>query len=317
MILVISSESDDHAVAVMQELQRRDASAAMLDTGKYPSESGLTIAYNGSGTGSFSFAQPGGEVIPLNDCRVAWWRRPQPFTLDPALRAEPGRSFALNESFEAIAGLWQCLDALWINHPTREEVAARKAYQLKVAQSLGMRTPHTCITNDPERAREFIAGHGPERTVYKAFSATEAAWRETRVLREGELALIDSVRYAPVIFQEYIEADIDLRVTVIGKKIFAAEVHSQATAYKVDYRMDMASATMGAHKLPAALERKLHAFMDRMGLIYGAIDLRRKPDGEYVFLEINPSGQWLFIEERTKQPITEAFVDYLLEADKK
>ena len=51
--------------------------------------------------------------------------------------------------------------------------------------------------------------------------------------------------------------------------------------------------------------------MAAFGLVYGAIDMRLTAEGEYVFLEVNPAGQWLFIEERTGQPITAAVADCL------
>jgi glutathione synthase/RimK-type ligase-like ATP-grasp enzyme len=118
------------------------------------------------------------------------------------------------------------------------------------------------------------------------------------------LALIDNVQYAPVIFQEYIEARYDLRITVVGDSIFPAAIYSQETAYKVDFRMDIANARIEAVRLPPAVEAQLQALMARLGLVYGAIDMRLTPDERYVFLEINPAGQWLFIEQRSMQPIT-------------
>jgi glutathione synthase/RimK-type ligase-like ATP-grasp enzyme len=145
--------------------------------------------------------------------------------------------------------------------------------------------------------------------VYKAFSGTERTWRETRVLKLEEVALLDAVHYAPVIFQGYIPAVFDLRVTIVGGAVFAAEIHSQTTAYKHDFRMTMHEAEIRAHALPDLVAAKLLALMDALGLVYGALDLRLTPEGDYVFLEINPAGQWLFIEQRTGQPISDAIAD--------
>ncbi len=57
--------------------------------------------------------------------------------------------------------------------------------------------------------------------------------------------------------------------------------------------------------------------MQSLGLVYGAVDLRRAPDGREVFLEINPAGEWLFVEERTRQPITKALAEVLKTFDNK
>jgi hypothetical protein len=78
--------------------------------------------------------------------------------------------------------MWSLLDATWMNPPDHDERAGRKAFQLKVAREAGLAIPRTCITTDPERARAFIAAEGGE-VIYKTFTATEATWRETRMLR--------------------------------------------------------------------------------------------------------------------------------------
>ena len=115
-----------------------------------------------------------------------------------------------------------------------------------------------------------------------------------------------------MIFQEYIEAEYDLRITVVGDEIFPAAIYSQQTSYPVDFRMDMANARICPAELPDQIQTRLRDFMGRLGLQYGAIDMRLRPDGEYVFLEINPAGQWLFVEEVTGQPIAESLARLLI-----
>ncbi len=217
---------------------------------------------------------------------------------------------------EALYGLWHALDAFWVNDPGRDHVAHRKAFQLRVAQDVGLEIPDTLISNCPSAVQEFVGTKGIGRVIYKAFSATEQEWRETRLLRDDELGLIDNVRYAPVIFQEYIEAEADLRITVVGDQIFAAAIHSQETAYKVDFRIDITSARIEPARLPPDIEECLRHLMRRLGLVYGAIDMRRTPEGRHVFLEINPAGQWLFVEQHTEQPVTAALAQLLYEKDR-
>ncbi len=212
--------------------------------------------------------------------------------------------------------MWHALEAFWVNDPGRDHVAHRKPYQLRVAQDAGLRIPHTLITNDPDEARRFVDARGYRDVIYKAFSATERDWRETRLLRPDELALLDNVRYAPVIFQEYVRAQYDVRVTVVGDELFAAAIHSQDTEYPVDFRMDMANARIEAVSLPDEVQDGLRDLMARLGLVYGAIDMRLTPDEKYVFLEINPAGQWLFVEQQTRQPIAAALAGVLRDRDR-
>src|SRR6266481_2523832 len=156
------------------------------------------------------------------------------------------------------------------------------------------------LTNDPEDARAFIASIGAARTIYKAFSATERDWRETRLLHPDELPLLDHVRLAPVIFQEYVPAEVDLRVTIIGKHQFPPAIWPREGGYPFDYRIDMATARIEPTILPVDVQRALGRLIERLGLVYGAVDMRRTSDGQHVFLEINPAGQWLFVEEQTE-----------------
>ena len=315
MILIISSHRDAHARAVIERIEARAGSYRVLDLSQFPIRSALSLEFGAFNDGYAARWQAESEAVNFADSRVVWWRRPQPFTIDPAISDPENRNFAIVESHSAFSGLWLTLDAFWINHPTRDEEAARKVYQLKLAQQVGLRIPDTRITNNVEEARSFIDRHGSTRTVYKAFSGTEQAWRETRLLKPGELDLITNVRFAPVIFQEYIPAGVDLRITAVGDELFPAAIHTRGTEYEVDFRMVMDSARFEAVALPAEVTEALQALMRRLGLVYGAIDMRRTPDGEYVFLEINPAGQWLFVEERTRQPITETLASLMLAND--
>jgi len=317
MITIISSESDIHAREVIDRLNHKGAKVTLLDMSEFPQEQQLSIEYNGNRPKHRILLKGADLDLNFMDCGVIWWRRPQPFTLHPEVRDADDKSFAYTECHSAFSGLWLTLDAFWINHPTRDEEASRKVYQLKVAQELGFRVPATCITNSPERAQQFVDEYGLESTIYKAFSGTERAWRETRKLQPNELDLIDSVNFAPVIFQEYIEAEADLRITVLGDNIFPAAIYSQETSYAVDFRMAMNEARIESVDLPEHVSGLLHSYMKRLGLVYGAIDMRITPDGEYVFLEINPSGQWLFVEQRTSQPITDSMVNLMLYHDQR
>lgn len=314
MIFIVSGLEDVHAQAVLTALARDGADAAVVDMRAFPRDAALALGFGGADDDRTLTL--GGRTHDLRAVRAVWWRRPQPYGVDPAVTDPAAHNFVVHECHEAVEGLWRSLDATWINDPARDEAAARKVWQLDVARACGLSIPRTLVTNDPARARAFAEATGVERTIYKAFQGTEEAWRETRLLRRGELDQIDLVRHAPVIFQEYVPADADLRVTVVGERLFPAAIRSRADAYPVDFRMDMGGARIEPCVLPAAVEHGLRRLMTRLGLVYGAIDLRRTPEGEHVFLEINPAGQWLFIEDQTGQPIASALAERLAEADR-
>ena len=185
----------------------------------------LSLTYGAASPSEWRVVDTDGRLIRLDAVDAVWWRRPQTFGLDDRVTRSSHRSFALNEAYEAFAGLWQALNVFWINHPTRDEIAARKALQLRVASDVGLETPATLITNNPADARAFIEARGIGRGDYKTFSATAQEWRETRLVKAEELELLEYVRHAPVIFQEYIPATVDLRITVVGEEIFPAAIY--------------------------------------------------------------------------------------------
>ncbi len=310
MILILSSDDDVHARHVMHHIAERGHGATLLNLADFPKDAHLI--FEAGQSSSRRLLHYRGQTIDLSKVSSVWWRRPQPYGMHPDVTDPVLDNFAIREVDEAIQGLWLTLDADWINIPSRDQDASRKAWQLDVARAAGLTMPRTLITTDPDAARDFAAREGVDRTIYKPFQGSEDAWRETRLLRTEELDKIDAVKYAPVIFQEYIEATCDLRVTVVGDKIFAAAIDSQKTAYRVDFRMDM-NVTITPTKLAPKTEAGIRKLMKSLDLTYGAIDFRRRPNGEEVFLEINPAGQWLFVEDQTGQPISKAVADYLID----
>ena len=312
MILVVSHPDDPHAARVLELLQRAGHEALLLNLADLPERATLTFDYGRNGAPALDYRRDG-TTFDLSHASSAWWRRPQAPDLTPVAGRQDVLAFVDNEWREAINGLWQLIDVPWMNPPALDEVASRKALQLRVASQLGLRTPRTLVTTDPDAARRFIAERGIGRTIFKTFSCTHAVWRETRLIRDEELALLEQVRFSPVIFQEFIPASADLRVTIVGDRIFPAAIDSRGTDYEVDFRMSLGQARTEPCELPREVEDRLFALMARLGLVYGAIDLRRTPEGEHVFLEVNTGGEFLFIEDRTDQPIAQAVADWLVQ----
>jgi glutathione synthase/RimK-type ligase-like ATP-grasp enzyme len=308
-VLIVSSLEDPHARAVIAALAERGARVELLDLADYPGKLTLTLAFEGRRR-RFQLRRPGDGRFDLDDVRAVWWRRPRAFTLPETLRDPVHRRLALSEASTAFQGLYEAMDALWINRPTLDAAAGHKPYQLAVAQQLGLEIPDTVMTSDPEEVREFWRACDGD-VIYKQFVALPEAWSETRKLGEAETKIGDAaIRVAPVIFQRHVAAVADLRVTIIGDAVFAAAVDVSDLAYKVDVRMNL-DLKYVVHDLPADVVEKLLSLMRRFGLVYSAIDLRLTADGRYVFLEINPAGQFLYVEQATGQPITAALASRL------
>ena len=262
-------------------------------------------AYAGQHIDELFLDLPSGRRIALDDVGAVWNRRIKQFTYDQALTDETSRMFAWSECNEGIQGLWYSMDCYWMNSPAADEKALRKVTQHRVAHRLGLSIPETLVTNGPQQAKEFIEKHAKHGVIRKAFRNIPQAPRETLKVGPAEMEKIADVRFAPVIFQQYIPLALDLRVTVVDGEIFSTSFQSDPQ-FEVDYRSGIGSATVAPYQLPHDVSEKLLKLMDHFNLQYGAVDFRVTPEGEHVFFEVNPAGEYLFASERTGQPVPQA-----------
>ncbi len=307
MIVAISHAGDDHAAAVLDALGRAGIDVVLLDLATFPARSAIALEYGGK-RGAWAMVSPE-AVIAAKRVTAVWWRRPR------LLRAEPGLSpehadFALRQADEALSGLAASLEARWVNDPWRDAAASHKPWQLAAAERAGFRVPRTLVTNDPERARAFLDAAGRRPVVHKALHATPEDWHVTRRVGPEDRGRLPALRLAPVILQEYVPG-VDVRVTAVGGTLFAAAIDARDTASPEDFRPVFDDARVEPCRLPGAVAARIRKLLRALGLSYAAIDLRRRDDGEHVFLEANPSGQWLFVERRTGLPITAALASLL------
>lgn len=302
MIVAVSHAGDDHLGPVLEALRRLGEDVVVLDTGEFPARAWIGLEYGGRrGRARLRGAR---GAIDASAVTAVWWRRPRRLTAEAGLRPADA-DFAVRQANEALCGLGASLDVRWVNDPWRESAASPKPRQLAAAERAGFRVPRTLVTNDPARARAFLAAAGRRPVVHKALHATPEDWRTTRLVGAGDRRRLRSVRLAPVILQEYV-AGVDVRVTAVGGKLFAAAIDARRTSSPEDFRPVYDAARVERCRLPGPVTTRIRKVLRELGLSYAAMDLRRRDDGEYVFLESNPSGQWLFVERRTGLPITDA-----------
>ncbi len=302
VIVAVSHARDEHAPPVLAALRRLRERVVLLDLADFPLRGRIALEYGKRSRGATLETAAG--ALRADRVRAVWWRRPEPFDLGRGL-SRADAAFSFRQALEALAGLAASLDARWVNDPWRDAAASHKPGQLALAGRLGLRVPSTLVTNDPDRARKFLARRGRTGAVHKTLQGIGDDWRPTRLVRSSDRARLDALPWAPVIFQEYVPG-VDVRVTVVGDEVFAAEIDARETASPEDFRQVWKEARMAPCALPKRVELRLRRLVTELGLRYAAIDLRRRDDGEHVFLEVNPSGQWLFVEQRTGQPITAA-----------
>lgn len=318
-ILIITEEFDIHADRLVQLLTERGERVVRFHTADYPLKDVLNFTHYPDGRleGSLLIA---GRVLELNEIKSIWVRRPTAYRFTPQLVGDD-LTFARRETHHTLWGLWGTLDqCLWVNHPYHSLNARYKLRQLHEAARLGLTTPLSLVTTDPEQARYFYE-NCHNRMIHKSLHAASTVSPEgdvllcfTNLINPAEVEM-ERIALSPCLFQEYIEKEVELRVTVVGEQVFACEIHSQQshnTKTRIDWRHY--SLTDTPHlpvELPAEIKEGCRQLTRRFGLEYGAIDLIRQPDGKYVFLEINSEGQFGWIEKLTGLPISEALADLL------
>lgn len=319
MILILTEASDDHADLVSAKLRERGATFTRFDPGQFPAQAALSLSYSPTGQIRRTL-RTGAGPIDLNGLETVWFRHPGQSVAHPAITDGFTRTYVEEECRTFLQDLWNGVAGLWV--PACPPVLRRaelKASQLQLAADIGFEIPPTLFTNDPEEVLAFYQEHHgnivsklASSTLYRLAPARFC--RYTGVVTRCDLGHVQAVRYCPLIFQAYVPKQLELRITVVGRQMFPAEIHSQQTRRtRHDWRRnDYLAALYRPHDLPADITRCCLELVERLGLCYGAIDMVRTPDGRYVFLEINPNGEYLWVEQLTGLPISDAICDLLM-----
>lgn len=304
---------------MLLKLRERGADVLRLNTEGQPTKVGLVLALDSGGVdGRIGHGE---RSARLGDVCSVWYRRPSEPEPSDEIEDPDDRWFSAQESEEALLGLWRTLDCTWVSHPDAIEAASYKPAQLLRAAGLGFEVPRTLITNEPEEAKGFIEALSGAAVIkplrfglVRETDEYEDVIFTNRVREEDVRSGMGAVALCPCLFQEYVPKDVEIRATVVGKEVFAAEIHSQEIpeAQSDWRRASTADIPHLPHELPAPVADLCVRLVGHLGLNFGAIDLIRTPEGRYVFLEINPNGQWLWVELLTGLPITDSLVRLLM-----
>lgn len=217
--------------------------------------------------------------------------------------------------------LWYLMsDKIWLNNPWDELKAENKIFQLKVARELGLLVPDTLITSNPELIRKFYFKHGSNIIVKSlAVSPIMDYCSFTRKITVEDIEDTSSLVICPAIFQQNIPKEYELRITIVNGEVFTTKIFSQediATSqdWRVKPKLNDFDVRMEEGFLDPFIEKKLLSLVSMLGLKYGAIDMIMTTEGEYIFLEINPCGQWFFVQQKTNSQIGKAIADYFIKS---
>lgn len=319
-ILIITYSEDNECIPMVEEaIKAGKAEAFRFNTDCFPTEIRLSIVENNKDN-RLILSFPGRE-LDLQEVTGIWYRRLRvaqkiPATMDPELRKA-----SVLESRTVFMGLLASAGAFTLDPYNNVRQASHKQLQLQIARRIGLEIPRTLITNQAGGVREFFDSckNGMISKMLSSFSVYEG--KEEKVVFTNPVSLkdldnLDGLDLCPMCFQENVPKKLELRITIVGNKVFAAAIDSQRSRLaRDDWRREGLKLieSWEQYKLPPGIETKLLRLMDALGLNYGALDMILTPGNRHVFLEINPAGEFFWLEfNNPKFPISAAIADVLL-----
>ncbi|WP_066379781.1 MULTISPECIES: MvdD family ATP-grasp ribosomal peptide maturase [unclassified Anabaena] len=320
-VLILTFSKDNESIPlVMEAIKARGEKAFRFDTDRYPTEVKLDIYY---GDREQIIITDGNQQLDLSEVTSVWYRRMRYGHQIPQSMDKQFRDASINECRASVRGMIASLKAFHFDRMSNVDVANNKQLQLQVAKEIGLITPRTLTSNNPEAVKRFAQECQEVGIVTKmlsSFAIFDEGGREnvvfTTPVTDDDLANMEGLRFCPMTFQENIPKALELRTTIVGKQVFTAAVDSQQLAGSTfDWRKEGRNLVKNwqPYSLPNDVETKLLQLMARFGLNYGAIDIIVTPDGRHIFLEINPVGEFFWMEVYSPYyPISQAIAEMLL-----
>ena len=307
-VLVVTNLDDPTADLVIDELHGRGVPVGRFDSGDFPATLSCSARIGGSAIRWSGSVHTPTRFADLGGVRSLYYRRPSGFTF-PHLDEQAAR-FAVAQARYGLGGILTSLpDCLYVNHPNRIGDAEYKPVGLAAATAAGFTVPQTLITNDPDDARAFAKEHSP--VIYKPLSVplylVDGVAQTVEVAEVMAKEIDEGIRGTMHLLQTRVDKVADVRATVIGRQVFCVRIDSGL----LDWRTDYARHTYSVVQPPLSIREALLAYLAHFRLVFGAFDFAIDRQGQWWFLECNPSGQWAWLEPETGLPMLAAMADLL------
>jgi glutathione synthase/RimK-type ligase-like ATP-grasp enzyme len=308
-VLILTSQYDVDADFLQLYLNAEGIYSSRFNCECGPSQR-LSFLY-GDGSIRACLRNDDGRVLPL-DPKIVIYRH---FQNIPFLGvAENGP-----ELFQAIqrSQLANCLEehfcrARWINPPRAAARCRNRLHQLNAAHNSGLVTPDTLITNDRREAESFLAKH--KLVIAKAIGHHGVRSETTLHNFYGRLVnapneLGATSRDNPILLQRYLPKIAEVRAYVFGESVIAIRIEATAcSGIPIDmHTMPLDSYSYAECNLSPVISQRCRDLVAALDLSYAAIDLVEGLDGTLSFLEVNPAGDWAWIDSQVHLELTAIF----------
>lgn len=310
-MLVLTAPVDPTADVVIQHLTASGVPFARFDAAQFPMEVSLTATL---GADDEWRACLGG--VCLAGLHSVYYRRPRRFAFDPAIPAEQ-LNWCEGQARYGFWGVLETLPVTWVNSPSAVQRAEYKPRQLRLARQAGLSVPPTMITSSPSDVTAFAAAVGGSIVTKALYARTprDAEGYPTGVLYTAE---VPPQQYADPgiaatahLFQVKIKSVYDVRLTVVGDRLFTAEIRRENSAGDLDWRKNHRDLRYQPCDVPIEVALGVRRLMCSLELTFGALDFGVDDTGAWWFYEINPNGQWFWVERQTGLSISAALAELL------
>ncbi len=297
---------DFHALVIQKALQDRfDVSCCIVEVDHLCGTDGLTWSnFNGFAP---TFSTSSGHLIDIRNLDLIWWRRSHFLQHIPDDVTDPSSIDVISNDcrFALFGMLFNEFQGVWISDPQATRRAQNKLLQIRNAQRIGFRIPRTLVSQNQSAVQE-LCSLLHNRVVVKVVRGAKSAPLLTTMIDPAALQQADSIHLCPAMYQEFIPGTRHIRACCFGESVYAAQLESE----DLDWR-DNLNVPVTILDLPKQVKARLRAVLKAFGIKMGIFDLKFDETGEPVWLEVNPQGQFLFLEGLCGLPLTSAFTDFL------
>jgi hypothetical protein len=308
MILIITVSDDLHALSIQHVLAARGyKNCHVFECDQISAQHHVSWMASSQGmVGKLRMANR--CEIDVAEVELIWWRRVQANQeLEEPVEDDKQRKLINNDCRGALNGiLSSCFNGTWVSDPEATDRACDKVYQLSIARDVGFRIPETLISQSFSEVAAF-SERLEGRVIVKPVAGVAGPLLFTQYLGDPTRLHPKSYEVCPAVYQEYIPGTQHIRLNCFGEQSYAASIETS----DLDWRPNL-NVPIKNWPVPQFLHEQVRAVLDRLGLAMGIIDLKQTPDGEFVWLEVNPQGQFLFLQPLTNVPLADIFADYLL-----
>lgn len=319
-VLIHTMPDDWHAILAEQALRERGHRVVRYFGSDFPARADIEFRYGRAGESLHLHTLEGS--VALSEVDVVWNRRMVspaiPANVDPRDREYVSQQIRFGDA--ALRSLLR--EAFWINPYDAARNADHKPKQLQLAVRNGLQIPETLVSNRPEAIRRFLEAH-PD-TIHKPLIG--ASWEEddkilstyTARVRLEDLPPDPLLRAAPGIFQAKVKKQYEVRAQFFGTSCFALKIDPSRIEYgEMDWRLHQnGDMTDGSVVLPDAVHAACLRQLRSLGLVAGAFDFIVTPEDEWIYLEVNEAGQFIFVEQWCPElPLFDALCGFIESGD--